>query len=71
MMRTITETYQVQEVSDEEAEVLMKEFLLEIKKKGIKSVGIFDFMDELKLPPEQINKIMEKLVKEGVVGESE
>ena len=71
MMRTITETYQGQEVSDEEAEVLMKEFLLEIKKKGIKSVGIFDFMDELKLPPEQINKIMEKLVKEGVVGESE
>ena len=70
-MRTITETYQVQEVSDEQAEVLMKEFLLEIKKKGIKSVGIFDFMDELKLPPEQINKIMEKLVKEGVVGESE
>lgn len=71
MMRTITETYQIQEVSDKEAEVLIKEFLLERKKKGIKSVGIFDFMDELKLPPEQINKIMEKLEKEGVVKESD
>jgi len=71
MMRTITETYQIQEVSDEEAEILMKEFLLERKKKGIKLVSLFDFMEALKLPPEQINRIMEKLEEEGAVRESD
>jgi hypothetical protein len=69
MMRTIC--YQIQEVSNKEAEVQMKKFLQEEKKKGLKYVTVLDFYTALHLPFEQINKIMENLEKEGVVGESE
>ena len=69
MMRTIT--YQIQEVSDEEAEIQIKECLTEIKKKGQKYVTFIDFYTALHLPPEQINRVMEKLEKEGIVGKGE
>lgn len=69
MMRTIT--YQIQEVSDKEAELQIRSFLQEEKKKGLRYVTVLDFYAALHLPPEQINRIMAKLEKEGVVGESE
>ncbi|GEM_PF-5616906 len=70
MMRTITHTYQIQEVSDEEAEILMKEFIEERKKKGIREISELDFYVYLHLPIEQANRIMPRLAKKGIVKES-
>mgnify|MGYP001579916921 FL=1 len=69
MMRTIT--YQIQEVSDKEAEMQIREFIEERKKKITKSFNVLDIYTVLHLPPEQTNKIMMKLKKEGIVSESE
>ncbi len=69
MMRTIT--YQIQEVSDKEAEMQIREFIEERKKKITKSFNVLDIYTVLHLPPEQTNKIMMKLEKEGIVSESE
>jgi len=69
MMRTIT--YQIQEVSDREAEIQIRAFIEERKKKIVKSFNVLDVYSDLKLPTEQINKIMMKLEREGVVTESE
>ena len=69
MMRTIT--YQIQEVSDKEAENKIRQFIEERKKKVVKSFNVLDIYSDLKLPPEQINKIMMRLEKEGVVKDSE
>ncbi|MBS3144863.1 hypothetical protein J4208_04730 [Candidatus Woesearchaeota archaeon] len=68
-MRTIT--YQIQEVSDREAEIQIRAFIEERKKKIVKSFNVLDVYSDLKLPTEQINKIMMKLEREGVVTESE
>jgi len=68
-MRTIT--YQIQEVSDEEAEIQIRAFIEERKKKIVKSFNVLDVYSDLKLPTEQINKIMMKLEREGLVTESE
>lgn len=64
-------TEQLQELPEKEAELKIREFIQERKKKGAKEINILEFMIKLHLPGDQIDRIMTKLVKEGVVGESD
>ncbi len=69
----MTQTFEEQllNISDTEAEVKIREFLQERKKQGLKDVNALDFYVYLHLPAPQVDRIMTKLVKEGVVGESD
>ncbi len=54
------------EVSDQVAEDLITDFILKKRKDGIKELDILDIVDSLKLPYNQIIKVMEKLKKRGI-----
>ena len=56
-------------VSDKEAKFNIKCHLKELKKKGGKKVGIIDLLSQFSYPAQQIERVMEKLEKEGVVKE--
>lgn len=49
----------------------IREFIEERKKKPAPSFNVLTIYRDLQLPPEQINRIMAKLEKEGIVRESE
>ena len=53
-------------LSDELAELEIKSFLLQKKSKGVIHVDIFNIVKSLRLPPEQINRIMDRLKLHGV-----
>ena len=69
MVQTFEE--QLLNISDKEAEVKIRAFLQERKKQGLKDVNALDFYVYLRLPAPQVDRIMTKLVKERVVGESD
>ena len=63
-LETLRET-----VSDKYALYNIKEFLRCLKSSGKKKVNILDLLFEFKYPTRQIERIMEKLEKEGLVKE--
>ena len=69
----MTQTFEEQllNISDKEAEVKIRAFLQERKKQGLKDVNALDFYVYLHLPAPQVDRIMNKLIKEGLVKESE
>ena len=56
-------------VSDKAAAQNVKRFLKELKGSGRKSVNVLDLLMEFKYSPEQIERVMSSLEKEGVVKE--
>lgn len=56
----------IREVSDEDAAVEIKKYLKEQKCKGISKIYLLDLIDELRLPTEQIERIMSSLESLGV-----
>ena len=54
------------DISDEEAENEIKKYIIKQKCLGINRLNILDMMEYLRLPPEQINKIMRKLAPQGI-----
>ncbi len=56
-------------VSDKKAKASIKYYLKELKKKGGKKVGIIELLSQFSYPAQQIERIMGKLEKEGVVKE--
>lgn len=54
-------------ISDKLAGKEIKKFI-KIKKKGHPTIDDFEVMDALNLPIEQVDKILEKLEKEGYIG---
>ncbi|MBI2175792.1 hypothetical protein HYU40_00385 [Candidatus Woesearchaeota archaeon] len=56
-------------VSDNIAKASIKEYLKELKKSGGKKVGIIDLLSKFSYPPQQIERVMEKIEKEGLVKE--
>lgn len=56
-------------VGDREAKASIKHYLEELKRKGGKKVGIIDLLSQFSYPAQQIERVMEKLEKEGRVKE--
>lgn len=56
-------------VSDKVAEENIKKFLRSLKSSGRKSLNILDLLLEFKYPANQINRIMARLEKDGLVKE--
>ena len=52
--------------SDDEAEIEIREYLTMKKESGTTRINLLDLMLDLDLPPEQIERIMNTLSKEGV-----
>ena len=62
---------QLLNISDQEAEVKIRSFLQERKDQKLKDISALDFYVYLHLPAPQVDRIMTKLVKEGLVKESD
>ena len=56
-------------VSDGVVKANIKSFLKELKKSGGKNVGMIELLSKFSYPSQQIERVMEKLEKEGVVKE--
>ena len=58
-----------EKVADKVAEAEIRKFLTALKGSGGKKVGIIDLLAKFSYPSQQIERVMEKLEKEGVVKE--
>lgn len=56
-----------EKVSDEVAEVEIRRFLKVLKGSGTKKVNIIDLLMKFSYPSHQIERIMERFEKEGIV----
>ncbi|MBI2141123.1 hypothetical protein HYU16_01735 [Candidatus Woesearchaeota archaeon] len=56
-------------VSDNVAKTSIKRYLKELKKSGGKKVGIIDMLSKFSYPSQQIERVMERLEKDGIVKE--
>lgn len=69
IIKTLEKLELYKEITDEQAETEIKNFILHLKKSGRTTMDIIDLVEELKLPPEQIEKIMDKFTKAGKIRE--
>lgn len=53
-------------VSDKDAEKQVRNYLEMFRSKATKKVSLLDIMSKLNLPPEQIERVMKRLEREGV-----
>ncbi len=60
------EESQPRSMSDERAKPLIEAYIEKRKVEGMTELGTLDFMVDLKLPPEQVIRIMESLLAKGV-----
>ncbi len=60
------EKIECKSISDKEAEEKIKEYIIRQKNKGITKISILKIIGDIKLPPDQINRIMKKLSSIGV-----
>ena len=58
-----------EKVSDKVAEVEIRRFLKALKGSGTKKVGIIDLLTKFSYPSQQIERVMEKLEKKGLLKE--
>ena len=64
-----TQSIFIYELPEKEAEMKIKRFILEKKEKGEMVFDDLEIMEKLKIPLEQVDRILEKLEKEGVIRE--
>lgn len=58
-------------VRESEAFHNIRSYILYLKGNGVKKVGVIDLMLHFNYSPKRINRVMEKLEKEGMVKEEE
>lgn len=56
------------DVSDKEALSMLREALKILRSEGKTSVGVIDIRNKIRLPPEQLARLMKVLEEEGIVG---
>ena len=54
-------TEETKRVTDQEAESEIRGYISKRKKRGLRTVSIIDFVCDLDLDPEQVERIMERL----------
>ncbi len=62
-------TLLIRTINDNMAEIEIKRFIKLKKKEGISSIDDFEIMERLKLPIEQIDKVLEKFERTGIIRE--
>ncbi len=56
-------------LNDKSAEKEITSYIVKQKKNGVSKMGILDVSNGAKLPPKQVDRIMEKFEKEGRIEE--
>ena len=58
-----------EKITDEMAESMIKNLIQELKKKGEKIIDDIEIIKKFNIPIEQVDKILDKLIKDGIIAD--